>query len=136
MSMQRCGVMISLNARSMVAAIEEIAKVAGGNGRSVAVLGRTMGGQLSTVDEIQAASEMVSQLAAELDHSLTIFRTGSEPQSRAEAATPLYVERPTRKAAARREAVGESSTTAAAPLARSGSAAADDVPSPSLDDRF
>ena len=66
----------SLNAQSMVAAIEEIAKVAGANGRSVAELGRTMGGQLRTVDEIHGASERVSQLANELTDSLTVFRTG------------------------------------------------------------
>jgi len=68
----------SLNAQSMVAAIEEIAKVASGNGHSVEVLGQTMGGQLTTVDEIHAASERVSELATQLNHSLTIFRTGTD----------------------------------------------------------
>ena len=70
----------SLNAQSMVAAIEEIAKVAGGNGRSVAELGGTMDGQLRTIDEIHHASERVAELAAELEGSLTIFRTGADGQ--------------------------------------------------------
>jgi ABC-type transporter Mla subunit MlaD len=69
----------SLNAQSMVAAIEEIAKVASGNGRSVAELDRTMDGQLRTVDEIHRASERVNELADELASSLTIFRTGEGP---------------------------------------------------------
>jgi methyl-accepting chemotaxis protein len=68
----------SLNAQSMVAAIEEIAKVAGGNGRSVAELGGIMDGQLRTIDEIHHASERVTELAAELEGSLTIFRTGAD----------------------------------------------------------
>ncbi|MEM9176566.1 MAG: methyl-accepting chemotaxis protein [Myxococcota bacterium] len=76
----------SLNAQSMVAAIEEIAKVASGNGRSVAELDRTMDGQLHTVDEIHRASERVSQLADELASSLTIFRTGQPPMTMAAAA--------------------------------------------------
>ena len=63
----------------MVAAIEEIAKVASGNGRSVAELDRTMDGQLRTVDEIHRASERVNELADELAGSLTIFRTGEGP---------------------------------------------------------
>ena len=63
----------------MVAAIEEIAKVASGNGRSVAELDRTMDGQLRTVDEIHRASERVNELADELASSLTIFRTGEGP---------------------------------------------------------
>jgi len=66
----------SLNAQSMVAAIEEIAKVAGTNGRSVADLGHTMNGQLHTFDELHRASERVSQLADELATTLTTFRTG------------------------------------------------------------
>ena len=81
----------SLNAQSMVAAIEEIAKVASTNGRSVAELDRTMDGQLHTVDEIHRASERVSELAGELASSLTIFRTGQAaappPVSNTPAAT-------------------------------------------------
>jgi len=65
----------SLNAQSMVAAIEEIAKVAGGNGKSVAELGQTMSGEIRTVDDIHRAAESLSRLAAELDDSLTVFRT-------------------------------------------------------------
>lgn len=102
----------SLNAQSMVAAIEEIAKVAAGNGRSVAVLGRTMGGQTSTVDEIHAASERVSQLAAELDHSLMIFQTGSDLGATAESPpiASYHVERTPREAATQPDAVGTRST--------------------------
>ena len=68
----------SLNAQSMVAAIEEIAKVASGNGRSISDLGETMNGQLRTVDDIHRTAESVSRLAGELETSLTIFQTGSE----------------------------------------------------------
>ena len=68
----------SLNAQSMVSAIEEVAKVAGGNGRSVATLGETLNGQLRTVDDITRSAEAVSRLANELERSLTIFQTGAD----------------------------------------------------------
>ena len=68
----------SLNAESMVTAIEEIAKVASGNGQSVADLDETMRGQLRTLGEIFDSSGAVSRLAGELEASLTFFQTGSE----------------------------------------------------------
>jgi methyl-accepting chemotaxis protein len=68
----------SLNAESMVAAIEEIAKVAGGNGRSVVELNDTMHGQERTLIEIFESAGAVSRLAGELEASLTFFRTGAE----------------------------------------------------------
>jgi methyl-accepting chemotaxis protein len=68
----------SLNAQSMVSAIEEVAKVASGNGRSVATLGETLNGQLRTVDDITRSAEAVSRLANELERSLTIFQTGAD----------------------------------------------------------
>ena len=72
----------SLNAQSMVAAIEEIAKVASGNGRSVFELGSTLAAQVSTVDDICAAAEAVCQLAGELQTTLTIFQTGASQPMR------------------------------------------------------
>ena len=68
----------SLNAESMVTAIEEIAKVASGNGQSVADLDETMRGQLRTLGEIFDSSGAVSRLAGELEASLTFFQTGAE----------------------------------------------------------
>ena len=68
----------SLNAESMVAAIEEIAKVASGNGRSVVALNETMRGQQSTLAEIYESAAAVRRLASELESSLTFFRTGLE----------------------------------------------------------
>ena len=68
----------SLNAESMVTAIEEIAKVASGNGQSVADLDETMRGQLRTLGEIIDSSGAVSRLAGELEASLTFFQTGRE----------------------------------------------------------
>ena len=92
----------SLNAQSMVAAIEEIAKVASGNGRSVSQLGDTMNGQLRILDGIYRSAESVSRLALELETSLTIFQTGNapsvpqtaaaEPPSRPPAPEPVFVE--------------------------------------------
>jgi methyl-accepting chemotaxis protein len=69
----------SLNAESMVAAIEEIAKVAGGNGKSVSDLTNTMGGQQQTLEEIFGSAGAVSRLAAELEASLTFFQTEGHP---------------------------------------------------------
>lgn len=68
----------SLNAESMVAAIEEIAKVAGGNGQCVAELNDTMRGQQQTLDEIFDSAGVVRRLASELEASLTFFQTGGE----------------------------------------------------------
>ena len=68
----------SLNAESMVAAIEEIAKVAGGNGQSVVVLNDTMREQQQTLTEIFDSARAVSRLASELESSLTFFQTGGE----------------------------------------------------------
>ncbi len=68
----------TLNAESMVAAIEEIAKVASGNGKSVADLNVTMQGQLRTLGEISDSSSAVSRLASDLEASLTFFQTGGE----------------------------------------------------------
>ncbi len=65
----------SLNAESMVTAIEEIAKVAGGNGRSVSDLTDTMLGQRQTLEEIFDSAGAVSRLAGELEASLTFFQT-------------------------------------------------------------
>jgi methyl-accepting chemotaxis protein len=65
----------SLNAQGMVSAIEEIAKVAGGNGRSINEFNETVRGQLRTLDEIFASAEALAGLASELERSLTIFRT-------------------------------------------------------------
>lgn len=72
----------SWNAQSMVEAIEEIAKVAGGNGRSVAGLDDTMRRQVGTLARILESAEQVTELARELDASLNYFRTSavaSEP---------------------------------------------------------
>jgi methyl-accepting chemotaxis protein len=66
----------SLNAESMVAAIEEIAKVAAGNGKSVGELTQTMRSQQQTLDEISNSAGAVRQLADELESSLTFFRIG------------------------------------------------------------
>ena len=66
----------SWNAQSMVEAIEEIAKVAGGNGKSVAGLDETTRRQVETLGQILSAAETVNQLARELDASLNFFRTG------------------------------------------------------------
>jgi methyl-accepting chemotaxis protein len=68
----------SLNAESMVTAIEEIAKVAGASGESVANLNETMRGQQQTLDEIFDSAGEVSRLALDLEASLTFFRTGGE----------------------------------------------------------
>ncbi len=68
----------TLNAESMVAAIEEIAKVASGNGESVAELNGSMQGQQRTLGEIFDSSGELSRLAAELEASLTFFQTGGE----------------------------------------------------------
>ena len=68
----------SLNAESMVAAIEEIAKVASGNGQSVANLNDTMRGQQRTLSDIFDSAGEVSRLATDLEASLTIFRTGGD----------------------------------------------------------
>ena len=64
----------SLNAESMVAAIEEIAKVAAGNGKSVLELADTMRGQQQTLDEISTSAGAVRRLADELESSLTFFQ--------------------------------------------------------------
>jgi methyl-accepting chemotaxis protein len=64
----------SLNAESMVSAIEEIAKVAAGNGTSVSELTKTMRGQQRTLDEISTSTDAVRQLAGELQDSLSFFR--------------------------------------------------------------
>ncbi len=69
----------SLNAQSMVSAIEEIAKVASGNGRGMAEFNETIRGQLRTVDEIYRSAETVSRLADELESALTFFQTGAAP---------------------------------------------------------
>ena len=66
----------SWNAQSMVEAIEEIAKVAGGNGKSVAGLDETTRRQVETLGQILSSAETVNQLARELDASLNFFRTG------------------------------------------------------------
>ncbi|MFO0689220.1 MAG: methyl-accepting chemotaxis protein [Myxococcota bacterium] len=66
----------SLNAQSMVEAIEEIAKVAGDNGKSVAGLDETTRREVETLLRIFAAAEEVTRLARELDGSLNYFRTG------------------------------------------------------------
>ena len=68
----------SLNAESMVTAIEEIAKVASGNGRSVVELNDTMRGQQKTLSEIFDSAGELSGLATELEDSLTFFQTGGE----------------------------------------------------------
>lgn len=75
----------SWNAQSMVEAIEEIAKVAGGNGKSVAGLDDTMRRQVETLAQILSSAETVTALARELDASLNFFRTGgvSAPAERA-----------------------------------------------------
>lgn len=65
----------SLNAESMVAAIEEIAKVANGNGQSVIELNDTMRGQQKTLLEIFESASSVRRLANELEEALTFFRT-------------------------------------------------------------
>jgi len=79
----------SWNAQSMVEAIEEIAKVAGGNGKSVAGLDDTMRRQVETLAQILASAERVTQLARELDLSLNFFRTGSASPEAGEGADPL-----------------------------------------------
>lgn len=65
----------ALNAESMVTAIEEIAKVAGSNGKSVSDLTNTMRGQRETLAEIFDSAGAVSRLASELEASLTFFQT-------------------------------------------------------------
>ncbi|HKK50651.1 MAG TPA: methyl-accepting chemotaxis protein, partial [Myxococcota bacterium] len=65
----------SLNAQAMVSSIDDIAKVAGGNGRSITEFNETVRGQLQTLDDIFLAAEALAGLASELDRSLTIFRT-------------------------------------------------------------
>ncbi|MFK7894904.1 MAG: methyl-accepting chemotaxis protein [Myxococcota bacterium] len=67
----------SLNAQSMVEAIEDIAKVADGNGRSVAELNATMDAQGLTMQEIFSSASAVSGLVRELESALTFFRTQS-----------------------------------------------------------
>jgi len=68
----------SLNAESMVTAIEEIAKVAGRNEKSVSDLTTTMVGQQRTLDEIFGSAGAVSRIAGELEASLTFFQTEGE----------------------------------------------------------
>lgn len=68
----------SLNAESMVTAIDEIAKVAAGNGQGVADLNGTMHGQLQTIGEIFDSAGEVSRLAIELEAALTFFQTSGE----------------------------------------------------------
>jgi len=65
----------SLNAQAMVSAVEEIAKVAGDNGRGITEFNETVRSQLRTLGEIFASAEALAGLAGELDRSLTIFRT-------------------------------------------------------------
>jgi methyl-accepting chemotaxis protein len=65
----------SLNAESMVTAIEEIAKVAGGNGQSVVDLNDTMREQQRTLSEIFDSAGSARRLASELETSLTFFQT-------------------------------------------------------------
>jgi len=69
----------SQNAQVMVSAIEEIAKVAGGNGRRVNEFTETIRGQLQTLGEIFVSSEALAGLAYELERSLTTFQTESVP---------------------------------------------------------
>jgi methyl-accepting chemotaxis protein len=68
----------SLNAQSMVSAIEEIAKVASGNNHSVSEFNDTMRGQQQTLVEIFDSARVVNDLAGELEASLTIFQTGAD----------------------------------------------------------
>ncbi len=65
----------SLNAQSMVSQIEEIAKVASSNRRSVGHFNETARAQLETLRELFASAEALTSLAGELEDSLTIFRT-------------------------------------------------------------
>jgi len=65
----------SLNAQEMVSAIEEIAKVAAGNGQSVSQFNKDARDQRETVLRIFDSAEALSRLANELESSLTIFRT-------------------------------------------------------------
>ncbi len=67
----------SLNAESMVSAIEEIAKVADGNGKSVSSLNDTVRGQQRTLEGILESAGSVSRFAGDLEASLTYFRTGA-----------------------------------------------------------
>jgi methyl-accepting chemotaxis protein len=67
----------SQNAKVMVSAIEEIAKVAGGNGLRINEFTETMRGQLQTLGEIFVSSEALAGLAYELERSLTTFQTES-----------------------------------------------------------
>ena len=71
----------SLNAQSMVSQIEEIAKVAANNGRSVNHFNETVRGQLDTLRELFGSAETLAGLAGELEESLTIFRTESAASS-------------------------------------------------------
>jgi methyl-accepting chemotaxis protein len=120
----------SLNAQSMVAAVEEIAKVAGDNGRSVAELGRTLEGQLRAIEEIHQSSESVSLRARELDASLASFRTGHATTTRpAELFSPSTAH-PQQKASAPsdaqpriREAAGSGTPSDPAPSTPSNRAA-------------
>jgi methyl-accepting chemotaxis protein len=75
----------SLNAESMVAAIEEIAKVAGGSGQNVVELNETMRGQQRTLGEIFDSAGAVRRLASELEASLTFFQTGAQLAEMAES---------------------------------------------------
>ncbi|MEE8166222.1 MAG: HAMP domain-containing methyl-accepting chemotaxis protein [Myxococcota bacterium] len=68
----------SLNAQSMVSQIEEIAKVASNNGRSVTHFNESVGAQVETLRELFAAAESLVGLSGELEESLKIFRTGDE----------------------------------------------------------
>ncbi len=82
----------SLNAESMVTAIEEIAKVAGGNEKSVSNLNEIMQDQRQALGEIFGSAEVMSRLAAELDRALTCFETGSQltsVSSRSDAAESI-----------------------------------------------
>lgn len=87
----------SLNAKSMVTAIEEIAKVARENGQGVANLNDTMRGQLENLNEIFGSAGQVSRLATDLEASLTFFRTGRDPseleESSVEDAAPARGEK-------------------------------------------
>lgn len=70
----------SLNAESMVSAIEEIAKVAAGNGKNVLDLAQTMRGQQQTLDEISTSAGAVRRLADELESSLSFFHIKGSPR--------------------------------------------------------
>jgi methyl-accepting chemotaxis protein len=76
----------SLNAQAMVSSIEEIAKVAAGNGHSINAFNESIREQLRALGDIFASAEALADLAAELDRSLTIFRTqGAVTPSREKA---------------------------------------------------